>query len=123
MVNLLKSTVFIGIIIATLLTSATRAVIADHRDLTKEEKESGMYDEYDHLMSHGNRVPINPDFEPDYICLFDTFQLKCVPGSQVEEILRIVYLDMGHVQKDTIQQMETKLGSVMPIQIIVNTLP
>ena len=30
------------------------------------------------------RPPINPDFAPDYSCLFDTFQLKCIPGSEQE---------------------------------------
>lgn len=35
-------------------------------------------------MNQGNRPPINPDFDPDESCLFDVFQLKCVPGSQQE---------------------------------------
>jgi hypothetical protein len=29
-----------------------------------------------------NREAINPDFSPDQSCLFDTYQDKCVPGSQ-----------------------------------------
>lgn len=32
----------------------------------------------------GNRPAINPEFDPDESCLFDVFQLKCVPGSQQE---------------------------------------
>jgi hypothetical protein len=33
-------------------------------------------------MNQGNRSAINPEFDPDYSCLFDVFQLKCVPGSE-----------------------------------------
>ena len=47
-----------------------------------------MYDEKGYVLSHANRPAINPDFNPDfnpdYSCLFDTFQLKCVPGSGQE---------------------------------------
>ena len=35
-------------------------------------------------MNKGNRPAINEDFDPDQSCLFDVFQLKCVPGSQQE---------------------------------------
>jgi hypothetical protein len=31
-----------------------------------------------------DRPAINPDFSPDESCLFDAFQLKCIPGSQQE---------------------------------------
>jgi hypothetical protein len=30
------------------------------------------------------RPAINEDFKPDYSCLFDTFQLECIPGSEQE---------------------------------------
>lgn len=33
---------------------------------------------------HHNRPAINPEFDPDYSCLFDVFQTKCIPGSQQE---------------------------------------
>jgi hypothetical protein len=35
-------------------------------------------------MNKGNRPAINEEFDPDYSCLFDTFQLKCIPGSNQE---------------------------------------
>ena len=35
-------------------------------------------------MNKGNRPAINEEFDPDYDCLFDTFQLKCIPGSNQE---------------------------------------
>lgn len=35
-------------------------------------------------MNQGNRPAINEYFDPDQSCLFDVFQLKCVPGSQQE---------------------------------------
>ena len=31
-----------------------------------------------------SRPAINPDFDPDYSCLFDVEQIQCVPGSQQE---------------------------------------
>lgn len=34
--------------------------------------------------SQRQRPAINPDFNPDYSCLFDVFQLKCIPGSEQE---------------------------------------
>jgi hypothetical protein len=30
------------------------------------------------------RPPINPDFDPDYSCLFDVYQVQCIPGSEQE---------------------------------------
>lgn len=33
---------------------------------------------------HAGRPPINPDFNPDYSCLFDVYQVQCIPGSEQE---------------------------------------
>jgi hypothetical protein len=35
-----------------------------------------------YVLSKQNRPAINPDFDPDRSCLFDVFQLKCIPGSE-----------------------------------------
>ena len=38
-------------------------------------------------IAHMNKVQrpaINEEFDPDFDCIFDVFQLKCVPGSQQE---------------------------------------
>ena len=35
-------------------------------------------------MNQIQRPAINEDFDPDYDCIFDVFQLKCVPGSEQE---------------------------------------
>ena len=34
--------------------------------------------------SQGNRPAINEAFDPDRSCMFDAYQLKCIPGSQQE---------------------------------------
>ena len=36
------------------------------------------------ISSHSARPPINPDFNPDESCLFDVYQLKCIPGAEQE---------------------------------------
>jgi hypothetical protein len=45
------------------------------------EAQNGMYNENGYVLRHSDRPPINPDFDPDYSCLFDVYQLKCIPGS------------------------------------------
>jgi hypothetical protein len=35
-----------------------------------------------YVIPHSDRPAINPDFDPDYSCIFDAYQLKCIPGSQ-----------------------------------------
>lgn len=57
----LKTSVMIGTIILTFLTSSI-AANATNEDIWRTNQ--------------GNRPPINLDFAPDYSCLFDTFQLK-----------------------------------------------
>jgi hypothetical protein len=88
--------VVIGAIIATLLgsnLSLDLAFASSGRDLSEEERESGFYNENDYLksQSQSQRSPVNPDFAPDYDCLFDTFQLKCIPGSEHLEMCSIKY--------------------------------
>jgi hypothetical protein len=34
--------------------------------------------------NQGNRPAINPDFDPDFDCIFDVFQIHCIPGSEQE---------------------------------------
>jgi hypothetical protein len=62
----------------------TLPAIAGRRDLNQEERESVMYQDNGYVKSQSNRPAINPDFDPDRSCLFDTFQLRCIPGSQQE---------------------------------------
>jgi hypothetical protein len=84
---MLKSSVIIGAIIATLLTSSVNsAVVATTtgRDLTEDERKSGFYSEKGYELPQRDRPAINPDFSPDESCLFDVFQLKCIPGSDQE---------------------------------------
>jgi hypothetical protein len=53
----------------------------------EDERNDGngiMYQDNGYVLSKYKRPPINPDFAPDYSCLFDTFQLKCIPGSEQE---------------------------------------
>ena len=38
----------------------------------------------DFKAGHHARPPINPDFDPDYSCLFDVYQEQCIPGSEQE---------------------------------------
>ena len=45
---------------------------------------SELFNEDGYLLSQRNRTAINEDFKPDYSCLFDVFQEKCIPGSQQE---------------------------------------
>ena len=54
------------------------------QEFTEEERESGFYSEDGYLILQDNRPAINPDFDPDYSCLFDTYQVKCIPGSEQE---------------------------------------
>jgi hypothetical protein len=80
-----KSSIIIGAIIATLLgpnLSLDVVFASSERDLVEEERESGFYYENGYVKGQSDRPPINPDFDPDYDCLFDTFLLKCVPGSE-----------------------------------------
>jgi hypothetical protein len=51
---------------------------------TEEERESGFYNENGYVKGQNNRPQINLEFAPDESCLFDVFQLKCIPGSQQE---------------------------------------
>lgn len=74
--------VVIGILIATLLTP-TISGIASGRDLTDNERESGFYGEMGYVLQT-SRPAINPDFAPDRSCLFDVYQLHCIPGSEQE---------------------------------------
>lgn len=77
--------VVIGAIVMTLLASSVNSVVATTgRDLTEKEKEIGFYSEQGYELPQHDRPAINPDFALDYDCLFDTFQLKCVPGSEQE---------------------------------------
>lgn len=80
----LKSYVIIGVIIATFLAPSVNSDIATiARDLTENERESGFYNENGYaISSQSARLPINPDFSPDESCLFDAYQLKCIPGSE-----------------------------------------
>lgn len=79
----------IGIMVVTLLMP--NVVLASYDDneprepFTEEERESGFYHENGYaISSQRNRPAINPDFAPDYSCLFDVYQLKCIPGSEQE---------------------------------------
>jgi len=62
----------IGAIIAMLISSSQMAAASS--EFTGDNFEA----------SQSNRPPINPDFDPDYSCLFDTYQAKCIPGSEQE---------------------------------------
>jgi hypothetical protein len=46
--------------------------------------ENGMYNEDGYVILERDRPAINPNFNPDYSCLFDVYQLKCIPGSEQE---------------------------------------
>lgn len=78
----------IGIMAATLLipnTVFTNASLNEPREeLTDEERESGLYNEEGYLSAKHTRPPINPDFDPDESCKFDSFQIRCQPGSEQE---------------------------------------
>lgn len=73
LVNLLKLSVIIGAIVMTLLTSNIFVYASN-----------GNQDGNDNPFrtSQSQRPSINPDFNPDESCLFDVFQLKCIPGSE-----------------------------------------
>lgn len=51
---------------------------------SQEERECGLYDENGYVLSKQDRLAINPDFAPDESCLFDVFQIQCIPGSEQE---------------------------------------
>ena len=70
--------------IATLLASNMTVASIDStgRVLSEEENESEFYWLDGSVKSKISRPAINPDFAPDESCLFDTFQLKCIPGSE-----------------------------------------
>jgi hypothetical protein len=84
----LKYVIMIGIIAtALLMPDVTNAFASDNEPrhlFTEEERESGFYNENGYVKGQSNRPPINPEFDPDYDCLFDVFQLKCIPGSTQE---------------------------------------
>jgi hypothetical protein len=46
--------------------------------------ENELFNDEGYLLFQRNRTAINEDFKPDYSCLFDVFQEKCIPGSQQE---------------------------------------
>ncbi|MGH9926622.1 MAG: hypothetical protein ACREAS_08165 [Nitrososphaera sp.] len=80
-----KYVVMIGIMAVTLLMpNVAFASTIGGRDLTEKERESGMYNEDGYTLSQSSRPAINPDFDPDESCLFDVFQVQCIPGSQQE---------------------------------------
>src|ERR687892_1605763 len=64
-----EGSVIIGAIIMTLLTSGIASATVDDEAFRTNQ---------------GNRPAINLEFDPDYSCLFDVFQLKCIPGSEQE---------------------------------------
>jgi hypothetical protein len=45
---------------------------------------SELFNEEGYLLSQRDRPAINEDFKPDYSCLFDVYQEKCIPGSAQE---------------------------------------
>lgn len=82
------SVIMIGFLIGTVNISGIAAAFGSQdpdRELTEKERESGFFNEEGYVNSvQFTRPPTNPDFDPDESCLFDAFQLKCVPGSQQE---------------------------------------
>ena len=64
--------VVIGTIIATLLGSAQIATASS--DFAGDNFKAYKPD----------RPAINPDFSPDESCLFDVYQLRCIPGAEQE---------------------------------------
>lgn len=50
----------------------------------QEEKVSGLYTEEGYLLGKSNRPAINPDLDVDEDCKFDSYQIKCQPGSEQE---------------------------------------
>ena len=50
-------------------------------ELSKEEKESGFYDEEGYVVDTEERPAINPNFDPDEDCDL-AYELKCITGSQ-----------------------------------------
>jgi hypothetical protein len=71
--NTVLYVVYILLIIAIILLIPTANVFAS--------SESELFDKDGNLLYTQDRPAINQDFAPDYSCLFDAFQLKCIPGS------------------------------------------
>jgi hypothetical protein len=44
--------------------------------------ETGFYNEEGYVKYYRDRPAINPEFDLDRSCLFDAFQLRCIPGSE-----------------------------------------
>lgn len=66
----LKTSVIIVVLIVLILLTSNFAATAASEEIAH--------------MNKIDRQTINPDFDPDESCLFNVFQLKCVPGSQQE---------------------------------------
>ena len=75
--NTILYIVYILLITVIILLIPTASVFAT-------SSESEFFDEDGNVLYTDNRPAINEDFAPDYSCLFDAFQLKCVPGSAQE---------------------------------------
>jgi hypothetical protein len=74
---------YIIIAIAIIVLTVPTVNASSGRVLSEEERESGFYDE-DGYPKQADRPAINPDFAPDYSCLFDIYQAKCIPSSEQE---------------------------------------
>ena len=52
---------------------------------SESESESGFFTERGFVVqSQSDRPAVNQDFNPDRSCMFDAFQLKCIPGADQE---------------------------------------
>lgn len=80
---MLKSSVIIEVIIATLLTPTMYvSASVNQEELSEEERESGFYNDTRGSPKYTqDRPAINPDFAPDENCNF-AYELHCIPGSQ-----------------------------------------
>lgn len=65
---------YIWIVIAVLLLPVGNVLATDN----------GLFTEKGYVKGQSARPAINEDFAPDKSCMFDTFQLKCIPGSEQE---------------------------------------
>jgi hypothetical protein len=65
------TSVLIGAIIMILLTSNVSLYASNG----SSDKDNPFF------TSQGNRPAINPDFDPDFDCIYDVSQIHCIPGS------------------------------------------
>jgi hypothetical protein len=66
-------------------SSSSESESKSENESTSSSGQSGFFTEREFVVQpKSNRPAINEDFDPDRSCMFDAYQLKCIPGAEQE---------------------------------------